>query len=56
LTARAAKRKNATRESPVACRGGRSEQNKLGMIQINNMLPVTEAKLTLLDMDAQPEK
>lgn len=32
------------------------EQNKLGMIQINNMLPVTEAELTLLNMDAQPEK
>jgi protein AbiQ len=32
------------------------EQNKLGMIQINNMLPVTEAELTLLDMAAQPVK
>lgn len=32
------------------------EQNKLGMIQINNMLPVTNAELILLDMDAQPVK
>lgn len=32
------------------------EQNKLGMIQINNMLPVTEEELTLLDMAAQPVK
>ena len=31
------------------------EENKLGIINLNNMIPIIESEITLLDVDSQPE-